>query len=56
MAFALTTGRAERSSTVNIRRMFSSHTDGLVEKEMTALKVSLMEFNLYQYIHKRIGQ
>lgn len=29
MALARTTGRAERSSTVNISRMFSSHTVGL---------------------------
>lgn len=29
MAFALTTGRVDRSSTVNSRRICSSHTDGL---------------------------
>lgn len=33
MAFALTTGRAERSSTVNMRRMFSSHAAGLEPKK-----------------------
>ena len=32
MAWALTTGREERSSTVNRRRMCSSHTDGLTEE------------------------
>lgn len=33
MALALTTGRVERSSTVNMRRAFSSQTDGLEEEK-----------------------
>lgn len=40
MAFALTTGRVERSSTVNMRRMFSSHADGLTkDKEIRELDI-----------------
>lgn len=42
MAFARTTGRAERSSTVNMRRMFSSHTAGLL-KEMTSKVIQIRE-------------
>lgn len=50
MAFALTTGRVERSSTVNMRRMFSSHAAGLKQKKKKArtptLKINNVRFCL----------
>lgn len=42
MEFALTTGRVERSSTVNMRRMLSSHAAGLRQESTAMLKINKM--------------